>query len=102
MPVYTVSLGTDSGVIEITRFNEVRTIPVPPDRQTLARIAESTGGEAFDVRDEDRLRAVYENLGERLGRQDKPQEVTVAFVAVGAALLAAASALGLFWAPRLP
>lgn len=102
VPVYTVALGTDDGVIEITRFNETRTIPVPPDRETLGQIAEATGGEAFDVQDDAKLRAVYENLGKRLGREDKPQEVTVAFVALGAALLAAASALGVLWAPRLP
>lgn len=102
VPVYTVSLGTDTGVIEITRFNETRSIPVPPDRETLAQIAEATDGEAFDVRDEAKLRTVYENLGERLGREQKPREVTVAFVAVGAALLAAASALGVLLAPRLP
>lgn len=102
VPVYTVSLGTDNGVIEITRFNETRSIPVPPDRETLAQIAEATGGEAYDVRDEAKLRTVYENLGERLGREEKPREVTVAFVAIGAALLAAASALGVVLAPRLP
>lgn len=102
VPVYTVSLGTDDGVIEITRFNETRTIPVPPDRETLGRIAEATDGEAFDVQDEGKLKTVYENLGKRLGREDKPQEVTVAFVALGAALLAAASALGVVFAPRLP
>ncbi len=86
-----MSLGTDSGVIQVVRFGEVRSIPVPPDRETLAKIAETTGGESFDVRSESKLRKVYENLGKRLGRTEKPQEVTVAFVAVGAALLAAAS-----------
>lgn len=102
IPVYTVSLGTDSGVIQVVRFGEVRSIPVPPDRETLAKIAETTGGESFDVRSESKLKKVYENLGTRLGRTEKPQEVTVAFVAAGAALLAAASLLGALWQPRLP
>jgi len=102
IPVYTVALGADSGVIEVVRFGEVWSIPVPPDRESLARIAESTGGEAYDVRDEDKLRKVYENLGTKLGRTEKPQEVTVAFVAAGAALLAAAGALGVMFQPRLP
>jgi Ca-activated chloride channel homolog len=102
IPVYTVALGTDEGTIEVVRFGEVRSIPVPPDRATLAQIAEITGGEAFDVRDESRLSTVYENLGKRLGREDKPQEVTVAFVAIGTALLTAAGALGVWWRPRLP
>lgn len=102
VPVYTVALGTDEGVIEIFRFGETQTIPVPPDRATLARIAEVTGGEAFDVRDEDRLRVVYERLGKKLGRVDKPQEVTFAFAAAGAVLLAAAAAVAGLWQPRLP
>lgn len=102
IPVYTVALGTDVGEIEVFRFGQRRVIPVPPDRQTLAQIAEATGGEAFDVRDEDRLRVVYERLGKKLGRIDKPQEVTVAFAAAGAAVLAAAGLLGALWQPRLP
>jgi Ca-activated chloride channel family protein len=102
VPVYTVSLGTDSGVIQVVRFGEVRSIPVPPDRETLARIAETTGGESFDVRSEGKLRKVYESLGTRLGRTQKRQEITVAFVAAGAALLAAAGLLGALWQPRLP
>src|SRR5690606_17616186 len=67
VPVYSVSLRSDDRVIEITRFDGTRSIPVPPDRETLAQIAEAPAGEAFDVRDEDRLRTVYENLGQRLG-----------------------------------
>ncbi len=102
VPVYTVALGTDEGVIEITRFGERRVIPVPPDRATLARIAELTGGKSYDVRDADRLREVYETLGRSLGRVERPHEVTVAFVGLGAGLLTAAGLLAGLWSPRLP
>jgi Ca-activated chloride channel family protein len=102
VPVHTIALGTDEGVIELERFGERRQIPVPPDRPTLARIAAVTGGKSFDVRDADRLSEVYENLGSLVGRVDEQREVTVAFVAAGAALLAVAGAFAGLWMPRLP
>jgi Ca-activated chloride channel family protein len=102
VPVHTIALGTDEGVIELERFGERRQIPVPPDRPTLARIAAVAGGKSFDVRDADRLSEVYENLGSLVGRVDEKREVTVAFVAAGAALLAVAGAFAGLWMPRLP
>lgn len=100
--VYTVALGTDEGEIEIFRFGQTQRIPVPPDRETLARIAEATGGRAFDARDAGRLKEVYAELGSTVARKDERREVTVAFVAAGAALLLAAGAFAGVWMPRLP
>jgi Ca-activated chloride channel family protein len=68
IPVHTIALGTDGGTIELDRYGERRTIPVPPDRPTLAAIAKTTGGEAFDVRDSDRLVEVYAGLGSAVAR----------------------------------
>lgn len=102
MSVYTVALGTDEGEIEVFRFGQTQRIPVPPDRETLARIAEATGGQAFDARDAGRLNEVYGELGSTVGREDEEREVTVAFVAAGAALLLAAGAFAGAWMPRLP
>lgn len=102
VPVYTIALGTLDGVVTITRDGFPATVPVPPDRATLARIAESTGGKAFDVTDAERLSAVYDQLGSVVGRERRPREVTVAFVAAGAALLAAGTLLAGLWSPRLP
>jgi Ca-activated chloride channel family protein len=102
VPVHTIALGTDEGMIEVERFGEPRQIPVPPDRQALAEIASVTGGKSFDVRDADKLSDVYGNLGSLVGRVDEEREVTVAFVAAGAALLAAAGLFAGLWLPRLP
>ena len=60
-------------------------IPVPPDRETLAAIAEYTGGESFDAETAGALRDVYQGLGSRVGRRERPREVTSAFVAAGRA-----------------
>lgn len=102
VPVHTISLGTLGGVVTVDRDGIPVTVPVPPDRATLARIAETTGGKTFGVTDAARLSAVYEQLGSVVGRERRPRELTVAFVGVGAALLAAATALAGLWAPRLP
>lgn len=102
VPVHTIALGTLDGVVTVSRDGFPVTVPVPPDRVALARIAETTGGKTFEVTDAKRLSAVYERLGSVVGRERRPREMTVAFLAVGAAMLAAATALAGLWAPRLP
>ena len=102
IPVYTITLGTDDGVILAGAPGEEQAIPVPPDRQTLAAIAEYTGGESFDAQSADEAKRVYAGLGSRVGREDRPREVTAAFVAVGALLLVGAAGLAVLGAPRLP
>jgi Ca-activated chloride channel family protein len=102
VPVYTISLGTLNGSVAVNRGGTTIIVPVPPDRQTLAAIAEETGGKTFAVTDAARLNSVYEQLGTVVGRTRKPREITVALVGVATALLAAALGLGSLWAPRLP
>lgn len=102
VPVYTIALGTLSGTVTVNRDGFDVVVPVPPDRATLARIAEATGGSAFEVTDGTRLAAVYQRLGRVVARTPKPREVTAAFVAFAAALLAGGIGLAALWAPRLP
>ena len=102
IPVYTIALGTLSGTVTINRFGTEAVVPVPPDRRTLASIAEETGGSTFEVTDAARLSSVYDRLGRTVARTTKSREVTAAFVAIAAALLAAAIGLAALSAPRLP
>lgn len=102
IPVYTIALGTDAGTILVGPPGQKQLVPVPPDRETLAAIAESTGGESFDVESADALEEAYAGLGSRVGREDAPREVTAAFVAAGALLLAGAAVAAAVGAPRLP
>ncbi len=102
IPVYTIALGTDGGTILAGPPGQEQVIPVPPDRETLGAIAEYTGAESFDAESAGALEKVYAGLGSRVGRQDRPREVTAAFVAAGALLLAGAAGLALVGAPRLP
>lgn len=102
IPVYTIALGTLTGTVTIDRGGIPVTVAVPPDRTTLASIAEATGGTTFAVSDAARLNSVYRGLGSVVARTKKPREVTAAFVGVAAALLAAAIGLASLSAPRLP
>ena len=87
--VHTIALGTKDGTIERRRRSgEVLSVPVPPDRETLKRIARRTGGESFATADGARLDTVYERLGSQVARERKPREVTNLFA--GGALLAMA------------
>lgn len=100
--VYTIALGTDEGTILAGPPGQEQLIPVPPDRETLSAVAEYTEGEAFDAESAEALESVYRGLGSRVGRQERPREVTAAFVTAGALLLAGALGAAVAGAPRLP
>jgi Ca-activated chloride channel family protein len=102
IPVFTIALGTEGGTILAGPPGQEQLIPVPPDRETLAAIAEYTGAQAFDAESADALEKVYAGLGSRVGREDRPREVTAMFVAAAALLLAGGAGLALLSAPRLP
>jgi Ca-activated chloride channel homolog len=116
IPVYTIALGTADGVLEVPLAPglpglpglgggrgrvPVRRIEVPPDERTLRQVAEITGGQFFSAPSASDLRAVYRDIGSRIGFEYERQEVTFAFAAVGAALLVAAGALSLAWFQRV-
>jgi Ca-activated chloride channel family protein len=84
IPIYTVALGTDSGVLEL---GDGRSVSVPPDPQTLAQIASTSGGKAYNSDDADTLDAIYRTLGSKIGTKPEKKEMTVAFVAGGLILL---------------
>jgi Ca-activated chloride channel family protein len=102
IPVYTVALGTDTGSIEVETPNGTRTRPVPPDRDTLRRLAETSGGRYFEADDRPELDEVYERLGSQVATRDEPREITAALAGAGALLLLGGGGLSLHWFRRLP
>jgi Ca-activated chloride channel family protein len=99
VPIYTVALGTDQGTIPGPAGS---TVPVPPDPETLRRIAEITGGQAFQIDNANALEGVYQRLGSRIGSRKETREMTSGFAALGAALLAASLVAAVRWGTRLP
>jgi Ca-activated chloride channel homolog len=103
VPVYTIALGTADGVLQRRdALGGVRIQPVPPDPDTLARIAEATNARFFQAPTSRNLNQVYESLGSHIGFRTEEREVTVAFAAAALILLAAAGALRARRAARLP
>jgi Ca-activated chloride channel family protein len=84
IPIYTVALGTQSGMLTLP---DGQTLNVPPDPQTLAQIASSSGGRTYAVDDADTLSGIYRTLGSKLGTRTEQREVTIAFVGGGLLLL---------------
>ncbi len=103
VPVYTIALGTAGGVLrQPNAFGGTRIQPVPPDPDSLARIAETINGRFFEAQSSEKLTAVYDSLGSLIGFRMEEREVTVAFTAAGLLLLAAAGAMRARRGARLP
>lgn len=98
VPIYTVALGTPDGTITGPAGQPV---PVPPDPETLAEIAQLSGGRAFATGDAGELDEVYEQLGSRIGTRTEQREVTVAFTAGALALLLGGLGTGVRWRGRV-
>jgi Ca-activated chloride channel family protein len=102
VPVYTVVLGTPEGVVEEEVVGGLRRIiRVPPQPAVLQQIARDTRGEFFTVTNDEGLRAVYEQLGSKLGHRKESREVTDFFAGGSAMLLLAGGALSAFWFRRV-
>ncbi len=103
IPVYTVLVGTENGVVEeeLTGGFRVR-IQVPPDPETLQALAAATGGEFYTALNDERLRLVYEELGSRLGEKEEVREVTDYFAGGAALLLMIGGVLSAFLFRRVP
>jgi Ca-activated chloride channel homolog len=99
IPIHTFALGSSGGVI---RTPDGALIPVPPDPETMRRIADLSGGRSFAVEDADDLAGLYRDLGSRVATEKEEREITAAFAAGGALLLVGAAAFGVRATARLP
>ena len=102
IPIYTVTLGTPAGTIQVRRSDgAVETRHVPPDPDEMREVAALSGGKAYTAGTSKDLSAVYEQLGSRIGTRDEKREITAAFSGGALALLAAGALLSLHWFRRL-
>ena len=103
VPVYTIALGTADGEVEVRDdLGQPHILQVPPDRETLAQIAEITGGTAFDAPTAEDLSAVYDNLQSRVGYVEDREEVTYWFAGAALVLVVLGAGLSAIWFGRLP
>jgi Ca-activated chloride channel homolog len=103
VPVHTVLVGTEAGVVEETLTGGFRrVIRVPPSPETLQQLAAATGGNFYTALDDAELRAVYEELGSRLGHREELREVTDVFAGGAALLLLIGGTMSIFLFQRVP
>ena len=69
------------------------------DEPTLKGIAEATGGEYYPAQSANELNTVFQNLPTSLITKHEVMEISVAFAAIGALLVAASILLGQKWRP---
>jgi Ca-activated chloride channel family protein len=102
IPIYTVTLGTAAGTIQVPRDNgTMRTVAVPPDPNESREVAAISGGRAFTASTVKNLSAVYQQLGSRIGYRNEQREITAAFSGGALALLAGGALLSMHWFRRL-
>jgi Ca-activated chloride channel family protein len=98
VPVSTIAYGTAGGTIE----NQGRSIAVPVDHESLAELAETSGGQAYTAESGEELAAVYDDIGSAIGWRTEPREITPYLAALALLLALGAGAMSLRWFARLP
>ncbi|MDM4140852.1 MULTISPECIES: VWA domain-containing protein [Mycobacterium] len=96
--ISTISFGTPYGTVDY----EGATIPVPVDDQTLQKICEITDGESFHADSLDSLKNVYSTLQRQIGYETVKGDASLAWMLLGAFVMAAAILAGLLLNRRLP
>jgi Ca-activated chloride channel family protein len=98
IPIYTVALGTPTGSIQVkVRGGGTRTVQVPPDPDTLAQVASTSGGRAYSTSDAAELGTVYQRLGSRVALKDEKREITAWLAGAALALLVASTVPAMRW-----
>jgi Ca-activated chloride channel homolog len=96
--ISTISFGTPDGTVVF----EGATLPVPVDDQTLQKICEITGGQAFHADSLDALKDVYGTLQRQIGFQTVRGDASFGWIFLGSIMMAGAVLAGLLVNRRLP
>ncbi|OBI46664.1 VWA domain-containing protein, partial [Mycobacterium colombiense] len=96
--ISTISFGTPYGTVDY----EGATIPVPVDDQTLQKICEITDGQSFHADSLDSLKNVYSTLQRQIGYETVKGDASLAWMLLGAFVMAGAVLAGLLLNRRLP
>ncbi len=98
VPVSTISFGTPNGYVEI---NDQRQ-PVPVDDEMMKKVAQLSGGTAYNASSVEQLTEVYSTLQEQIGYESARGDASTGWLRLGALVLAAAALAALLINRRLP
>jgi Ca-activated chloride channel homolog len=97
VPVTTIAFGTEDGTVSIQGTD----VPVPSDPDSMAAVAETTGGTFFEAFSAEELEHVYDDIGSRVGFETEQREVSLTFVAGAVVLLVLGLGAALVWQGRI-
>jgi Ca-activated chloride channel family protein len=98
VPISTISFGTKNGYLEM---NDQRQ-PVPVDDEMMKKIAQLSGGTAYDASTLAELKNVYSTLQEQVGYESARGDASAGWLRLGALVLAAAALAAILINRRLP
>ncbi|HQY99433.1 MAG TPA: VWA domain-containing protein [Propionicimonas sp.] len=97
VPVYTIAFGTENGYVDLDGERQ----RVPPDKELLANIAQTSGGQTYTAEDLSQLDKVYSNIRSEVGQAPVKKETTALWAGYGLAFAVvaalAAVSLGARW-----
>jgi Ca-activated chloride channel family protein len=98
VPISTIAFGTPYGYVEINDSPQ----PVPVDDETMKKVAELSGGTAYDASTIAQLSDVYATLQQQIGYETIKGDASAGWLRLGTLALALAVLAGLTVNRRLP
>ncbi|HEY6424912.1 MAG TPA: VWA domain-containing protein [Pseudonocardiaceae bacterium] len=98
IPISTISFGTPYGTVDL----QGQQIPVPVDDDSLAQVAQLSGGEFYPAQSNQQVHQVYDTLAQQIGYQTVRRDASKPWLALGTLSCLAASVAALFISQRLP
>jgi Ca-activated chloride channel family protein len=103
IPISTVAVGTPDGVVlQPLKGGFTERIQVPAQPASLQTIAAGSGGHFYSSLASVDVKAIYRDLGSRVGKQNKTVEVTAVAAGGGLVLMLAGAVLSGVWFRRFP
>jgi Ca-activated chloride channel homolog len=96
IPVTTIAYGTDEGMVTV----DGEEVAVPADPENMGRLADLTGGDAFEAASADELRSAYEDISGDVSYVTEQRELVGSFMAAAVVVLSAAFGASLLWTAR--
>ncbi len=97
VPIDTIAFGTAGGTVNV----QGQDVPVPYDPQSMAQIAQASGGQSFTAQSGSQLGSIYDQIGRTVAYVVHTRELTAAFAGLALMLALAAAAAALVWTQRL-
>jgi Ca-activated chloride channel homolog len=97
VPVDTIAFGTSGGVVNV----QGQDVPVPYDPESMARIAQESGGRSFTAESADQLASIYAQIGRDVAYTVTTWDLTAAFAGIALLFGVLAAAGALRWTQRL-